>query len=145
MCLLLTWGWRDYVNMEWDLDRHQKQEQICDLRPKMHPQNQDPGQYTKKLDTEIGHFGHFRKIYCQTSWGIYPEIHGIVFSWPIESIEYDSAGVSFGDYLETLNISILGAVLDAIFVRTQYLSCWCIARGPAKPYWFNMQKFPYIV
>ena len=90
---------------------------------------EDPRQYTKRLDTEIGHFGHFRtQIYCRTSRGIYPEIHGIVFSLPIESIEDDSAGVSFGDYLETLNISILGAVLDAIFVRTQYLTCWCIAR-----------------
>ena len=76
---------------------------------------QDPGQYTKRLDTEIGHFGHFRKqICCRTNLGIYPEIHGIAFSLPLSMI----ALVSFGDYLETLNIS----VLDAIFVRTQYLT-----------------------
>ena len=95
--------------------------------------SEDPRQYTKRLDTEIGYFGHFRmQIYCQTSQRIYPEIHGIVFSLPIESIEYDSTGVSFGDYLETLNISILGAILDAIFIRTQYLTCWCIAQGPGQ-------------
>ena len=65
--------------------------------PKYFPLNgwRTPGNNTPR-DTEIGHFGHFRtQIYCRTSRGIHPEIHGIVFSLPIESTEYDrhSAGV----------------------------------------------------
>ena len=54
-----------------------------------------PCESTRKHHDVATQTGVRTQIYCRTSRGIHPEIHGIVFSLPIESTEYDrhSAGV----------------------------------------------------